>query len=198
MISILGAGPGNIKYLTLEAYEAIKNADKVIAFGRIGESISSLRSDIIKIDRVLELEKILKEEKDILVVASGDPLFFGITNFIKRNNYSIDRIYPGISSFQYLTSKLQKPWQDAYLFSVHGREFDLKTLVDKPISIGLVDKKHSPNWISNELKKMNLSGKITVGSYLSYETEKICEGKIGDVFENNEDLSVMVIEIDMD
>ena len=35
MIKVVGMGPGNINYLTMEAINAIKSADRVIAFGRI-------------------------------------------------------------------------------------------------------------------------------------------------------------------
>lgn len=198
MIRVAGAGPGHVKYLTFQTYEAIKEAKKVIAFGRIGESFKELRQDIIKVNRVFELLEYCENQEDLLILASGDPLFFGVTNFLKRNGIIIDEIYPGISSVQYLMAKTQIPWQDANLFSVHGREFDINTLLDKSLSIGLVDKKHSPNWISKSLFEKGARGKIKVGSNLSYEKESIIEGRIGDHFIDDESLSVVVVEIDLD
>ena len=198
MIRVAGAGPGHVKYLTLQTYEAIKEAKKVVAFGRIGDSFKELRQDIIKVNRVFELLEYCENQEDLLILASGDPLFFGVTNFLKRNGIIIDEIYPGISSVQYLMAKTQIPWQDANLFSVHGREFDINTLLDKSLSIGLVDKKHSPNWISKSLFEKGARGKIKVGSNLSYEKESIIEGRIGDHFIDDESLSVVVVEIDLD
>lgn len=198
MISILGAGPGDIKYLTLEGHKALIEAEKIIAFGRIGKSIESLVNDIVKVDRVIQILDHLENEKNILIVASGDPLFYGVTNFLKRSGVKIDKIYPGISSFQYLTCKKQISWQDAFLFSVHGRDFNIDELLNKSLSVGLMDKKHSPNWLSEELSKKGAKGKIIVGSNLSYESEIIMEGQIGDIFDTNNGLSVVVIEIDLD
>ena len=47
-------------------------------------------------------------EKDIAIIASGDPCFYGIANYIKNNFKGEIEIVPGISSFQYLMCKLQK------------------------------------------------------------------------------------------
>lgn len=198
MIRVAGGGPGSIKYLTLDVYDAIKNAKKVVAFGRIGESLSEIREDIIKINRVADLLYYTKEEEDLLIIASGDPLFYGVTNFLKKNKVEIKEVLPGLSSFQYFMTRLQKHWQEAFLFSVHGREFNIENLLNKPLSVGLVDQKHSPSWLSKELHKKGAKGKIFVGSNLSYEHEEILEGKIGEVFQKDESLSVVVVEIEMD
>ena len=88
MIKVVGAGPGNINYLTIEAKNAIERANHVIAFSRIGDGISEIRPDLIKVTRVLELFGILQEigsEQEIVILASGDPNFFGVVELLKKN-----------------------------------------------------------------------------------------------------------------
>ena len=125
MLRVAGVGPGNPKYLTKHVEEKIRQAKNVLAFGRISESLQRIREDIIRIDRVDQLLEFLKKEEEILLLASGDPNFFGIVNYLKKNQIEIEEVLPGISSFQYMTSKLQKPWQEAKFLSLHGREDDL-------------------------------------------------------------------------
>ncbi|MDO5037120.1 MAG: precorrin-6y C5,15-methyltransferase (decarboxylating) subunit CbiE [Tissierellia bacterium] len=199
MVAVAGVGPGDLRYLTLEVYEAIKKAHRVVAFGRVGQGVRELREDLIIVSRVKDCLDLAQEEGDLLILASGDPLFFGVVAFLKRSGVDIARIYPGISSFQYLSAQLQIPWQEAHLFSLHGRDMDLKELLDKPLSIGLTDKKTTPNVLSRALGQLGAQGRIIAGSYLSYgDKEVIEERKIGEDFSLEEGLSVVVIELEMD
>lgn len=57
-----------------------------------------------------------------VLLASGDPLFYGIGRKITRllgNQYT--RFYPAVSSMQLAFSRLGIPWDDAQLLSLHGR-----------------------------------------------------------------------------
>ena len=70
MVIVAGAGPGNPDYLTTEVRQAISQTPKVLAFGRIKESLAQIRQDIDSISRVDEvLEAVQKSSsKDILVL----------------------------------------------------------------------------------------------------------------------------------
>ena len=58
----------------------------------------------------------------IVVLTSGDPLFFGLGRLLLAN-FPPDRLtfHPHISAIQLAFSRLKLPWQDATLLSVHGR-----------------------------------------------------------------------------
>lgn len=200
MIFVVGAGPGRLKYLTLEAMELIKGAEYVIAFSRIGEEVSAIRKDIRKITRVQELLEMLNEiggEKNIVILASGDPNFFGIVELLKRNDLLLSHVSPGISSVQYMFSKLQKPYSHVVNHSVHGRDFDFTKLCGKTHSF-LVDSEKNANYISLGLKGAGFTGNICAGYNLSYEDEEIISFRIGDRIEEPSDLGVLVVEIDVD
>lgn len=61
----------------------------------------------------------------VVVLASGDPLFFGLGRLLLEHfNSSELEFYPHFSSIQLAFSRLKIPWQDAALVSVHGRATD--------------------------------------------------------------------------
>lgn len=198
MLTVAGVGPGNIKYMTMDVIDKIKDSKNILAFGRVGESIKSLREDYIQVSKVDEIIHYLNVEKDALLLASGDPDFFGIVEYLKRNNVQIKEVLPGLSSFQYMMARLEKSWQDAKFISLHGRDYDLSTIVDYKLIIALIDKNNSPSYISRELNKLGLKGVMNIGFNLSYEDEKIIKINIGEEVEDYSSLGVVVIENEMD
>lgn len=197
MLTVAGAGPGNPRYLTVDVVEKIKEAEAVIAFGRVGHSIRTIRDDYIEVNRVDQVIEILDKDRDILLLASGDPNFFGIVDFLKRKGVKVDRVLPGLSSFQYMMSKLQKPWQECIFVSLHGRDHDLEDILGHKLIIILIDKINSPSYISKELDKLGMKGRMYVGFNLSYDDEKIIRANIGDEIEDYTSLGVVVIENEM-
>lgn len=72
-----------------------------------------------------EIVACVAEDFSIVVLASGDPLFFGLGRLL-LTNFDAEQIqfYPHVSSIQLGFSKIKVPWQDACLVSVHGRSND--------------------------------------------------------------------------
>lgn len=198
MVQVIGMGPGDIKQLTLEAYEKIKNSEAVVAFGRISKTAELIKKPVYKISRVSELMDFVQRYEKVTVLASGDPCFYGIIQYIKDNGIEIEGITPGISSFQYMMAKLQKSWQGACFISLHGREEELGKVRASKTSIILTDSNNTPDSISRKLADMGVKGSIYVGFNLSYEDERIITVNIGDEIEIKSNLSVMVIENEMD
>lgn len=198
MLIVAGVGPGNKEYLTKIVEDKIRDTEYIIAFGRIGESLKDIRSDIVCVSRVDEVLKFVGEDKEVLLLASGDPNFYGIVNFLKNKGIVIKEVLPGISSFQYMMSKLQKPWENAEFLSLHGRKDDLKRVDDYKLSIILIDKDNMPSSISKRLYDLGIRGNIYAGFNLSYEDEKIINKKIGDEIDDVSSLGVVVVENEMD
>ena len=89
-LTVAGAGPGNIELLTQEAICAIKDADMVAGFERIASDVKPIRNDVKTLKGISEILDLPIETKKVLVLASGDPCFFGITEFIKNKNIKIN------------------------------------------------------------------------------------------------------------
>jgi cobalt-precorrin-7 (C5)-methyltransferase len=182
----------------MEAIEAIKSSDLVIAFGRIAKTAQQIRDDVQSVERVDQIIEMLDTHSDIAILASGDPCFYGIVDFLQRKGIAIDQVLPGISSMQYLMARLKKSWHSAALVSFHGRECNIEDIKRNKTSIVLTDGKYTPNYISHFLSIMGMKGKITVGFNLSYEDEMIVENEIGADIDDISTLAVVVIENEVD
>ena len=92
---------------------------------------------------------------EVVVFASGDPLFFGFANTIKRKMPEADIVvYPTFNSLQMLAHRLVMPYHDMRIVSLTGRpwpEFD-KALIERVGKIGvLTDKEHTPAVIAQRM-----------------------------------------------
>ena len=92
---------------------------------------------------------------DIIVFASGDPLFFGFANTIKRKMPEAEIVvYPTFNSLQMLAHRLVMPYHDMRIVSLTGRpwpEFD-RALIERVEKIGvLTDKEHTPAAIAQRM-----------------------------------------------
>ena len=91
----------------------------------------------------------------IIVFASGDPLFFGFANTIRKKMPEAEiTLYPTFNSLQMLAHRLVIPYHDMHIVSLTGRpwpEFD-KALIERTAKIGiLTDKEHTPAAIAQRM-----------------------------------------------
>lgn len=198
MIRLVGMGPGSLKHVTLEAIDRIKAADRVISFGRIAETAAEIRTDIQVISKVEKVPDMLEAVADNVILASGDPCFYGILDFLQKQRIAIDEVVPGLSSMQYMMAKLKKSWHASELISFHGREADIQSIRNCREAVILADSKHTPSYISHYLRDNGLKGKIYAGFNLSYDDELIVEKRIGEEIENIGTVALVVIENEMD
>ncbi|NNU77348.1 precorrin-6y C5,15-methyltransferase (decarboxylating) subunit CbiE [Clostridium estertheticum] len=198
MVYIVGIGPGNPKYIIPLAVETMEKVDVIIGFERAVASIPKTNVQKIIVKTLKNIMDYITEniDKDIAIIASGDPCFYGIVNYINNNFKGKTEIVPGISSFQYLMCKLKKPWQNAHLGSMHGRQEDFIEIVKSyEISVWLTDKSNSPQALCRKLFDNNIAATIYVGLELSYADEKIIKGTVEEIKDKVfDDLSVVVIE----
>mgnify|MGYP003604623769 FL=1 len=182
-IKVAGLGPGNPDYILPAARMAVTDSEIVIGGKRNIESIKELLNgkEIKYIDsRLAELAEYIKQNrmKKITVIVSGDPGFYSMLNYLE-NTFGREEleVIPGISSVQYMFARLGMHWYDAFISSLHGKEFDFAQKMNDCSKMGLLtDNKFTPRKIAEELfnKKQN-NVKIFVGENLSYENEKIWE-----------------------
>lgn len=199
MIYIVGLGPGHKDYIMIKALETMNKSDVIIGFKRAIDSLKFIDKKKIYINKLNDIDKFIGSEenkdKNISIVASGDPTFYGITNYIKSKTVLEIEVIPGISSFQYLTCKLKMPWNNAYLGSLHGRcEEFLKKINNNELSIWLTDKENNPSVLCKTLHEAEIKCKVIVGENLSYEDEIISEGSPEELLNKNySPLSIFIV-----
>ena len=140
-----------------EVLEVIKNG-KVFSGGKRHHEIVAplLPSDAQWIDIIAPLDAVFEQYHDkVVVFASGDPLFFGFANTIKRKMPDAEIVvFPTFNSLQILAHRLVMPYHDMRIVSLTGRpwpEFD-KALIGRAEKIGvLTDKEHTPTAIAQRM-----------------------------------------------
>ncbi len=136
MIYVIGIGTQGRMSLTERSNRAINGAGllaggrrhleefpesgaKKAAIGGKGKSLSDI-SPVI--------EKFIKRKgkRDVAVLATGDPLLFGIADFIiKKFGKANVEVIPNVSIVQEAFARIKENWNGLKVLSVHGRAFDL-------------------------------------------------------------------------
>lgn len=178
MITVTGIGPGEVSLLLNRVLDEIEQSDIVIGSSRqldiVPVTFTGLKKELPK--KLQELEMFLQKEKDkkIVVLASGEPLLYGIGNWMMAKFEAKDiQIIPGISSMQYMFSQLKLSMNDTYFTSSHGKEpnYDLILSLSK---VALVtDEKIGPYQLAEEIRHRGLKRTIFIGENLSYPNESI-------------------------
>lgn len=96
----------------------------------------------------------LKEGKRVVVLASGDPLFYGIGAFlIKRIGKDRVEVIPAVSAMQLAFARVKEPWQEAALVSLHAKPIEnlLPALEEKGLVGLFTDETNTPSAIARFL-----------------------------------------------
>ncbi|PLX73979.1 MAG: cobalamin biosynthesis bifunctional protein CbiET [Desulfuromonas sp.] len=155
-IHIIGAGVEGQEGFSQRAMELVEKADLLIGTNRLLALFPEFSGKTLVIDGNLGevIDAIGTASGAVVVLASGDPLFFGIGRYLLRNLPHADlEFVPNVSSVQYAFSKIREPWDDAIFISAQGR--GLKGAVDQIVAHDkvavLTDETHRPRDIAREL-----------------------------------------------
>lgn len=143
------------------------------------------------IDIIVPLDNVFEEYKNhdtIVVFASGDPLFFGFANTVKRMMPDANIVlYPYFNSLQLLAHRLIMPYHDMHIVSLTGRpwhKFD-EALITGYNKIGVLtdNKEHTPSAIASRMLKYGYNNyRISIGELLgNKEQERFSTYKLEDV-----------------
>ncbi|MCI5133666.1 MAG: precorrin-6y C5,15-methyltransferase (decarboxylating) subunit CbiE [Candidatus Electrothrix sp. AW2] len=157
-------------------------------------------------EMVFELAVALNQG-DVAVLASGDPLFFGIgRTLLERFGPERVHITPALSAVQLACTRFKLPWDDLPLISLHGRSpGDLAgRILTKPKVMLFTDHRNSPNHIAKELLTIleehndtaRIKGiRIRVAENLGCKDERLSRGTLADIAgQEFSQLNMMLIE----
>lgn len=130
------------------------------------------------IDSILSFVKHEMKNQRIVVLASGDPMFFGIgARMVDVLGAENILIHPNISSVSAAFARLKEPWSDVRVISLHGKKNErllLKALEKEDKIAVFTDPKNNPAWLAERLiEKKILNFKMCVLEALGSESEKI-------------------------
>jgi len=163
--TVIGIADTPTPHLSPEAWRAISHG-RVFSGGLRHHQLlaPSLPDDAIWIDITVPLTRVFNTYRslqdassavEVIVFASGDPLFFGFANTIRRLMPEAEiRLFPTFNSLQMLAHRLLLPYHDMRIVSLTGRdwhEFD-RALIEGAEKIGvLTDHVHQPSAIARRM-----------------------------------------------
>lgn len=129
---------------------------------------SYLPKQAIWIDIKSPLDEVFRQyqnyRESIVVFASGDPLFFGFANTVRRKMPQASIIlYPFFNSLQMLAHQLMMPYHDMRIVSLTGRDWHEldRALIERSQKIGiLTDHVHTPTEIARRLLEFGYSAYV--------------------------------------
>lgn len=199
-ITLIGIGMGAPGMWTVAAREALLEADAVAGASRMVESVEIDLGEKAVL-RAYDGKKILDwfentpQLRKLAVLYSGDTGFYsgasGLAETLReRQKAGKDQeiqleILPGISTVSYLASKLQIPWQDLELESLHGREAKPWEALERGKDVFLLLGGTEPVAEVSKIISEHGYGSclVSAGKNLSYDDEEI----LTDMAENMKD-----------
>jgi precorrin-6Y C5,15-methyltransferase (decarboxylating) len=134
MIEVIGTDAGAPATLPPLHQRALRRAAVVAAPQRLHEALRAWggnwdRDPAPALWATDQLEPLLAQlvalpaDQPVVVLASGDPLWFGIgRQLLQRIDPARLRFHPAPSCLQLAFARLGRPWQDAHWISLHGRD----------------------------------------------------------------------------
>ena len=120
---------------------------------------------------------------EIVIFASGDPLFYGLAGSIRRRWPEVEvEVYPYFSSLQMLAARVQMPYEDMRMVSLTGRDWHEldRALIERCGKIGvLTDGVHTPQAVAERMLAYGYSNyRMYVGEHLGGEQERVLIGRM--------------------
>lgn len=216
MIKIIGIGPAGSQWLTAEGKEAIQWAHLVVGSARQVESVvnlidysqssqtyNGLKDLVQSLDKYIAFQRERVENceqgistwtPDIAVLASGDPSLYGIAKYlIGIYGQEQIKVIPGISSLQYLFSKVGIDMNDVYLTSCHGRDVNYDWVFQMPKTGLLTDEGRGPFEIAAQARERGLNPRIIVGELLGYPEERIVLYRANELTDKDFAMNVAIV-----
>lgn len=133
-ILIVGIGDEGLQSISAATKRRIEEADLVLGSQRTLDLVPGGKAERVAIGTDLG-EMIRRIERDratkrIIVLASGDPLFYGIARFlVDRFGKEAFEVVPHVSSMQLAFARVMESWDEAYLTDLSQRT--LASVVDR-------------------------------------------------------------------
>ena len=183
LLHVIGLGLDGLQSLSPNALTCLQKAEVIAGSKSHLQTVEDyptrklpLGSNIVTwIDQIADL----LQQQSVVVLASGDPLFYGLGRLLtERFDRQCLRFYPQVSSIQLAFNRLGIPWQSATIVSVHGRQPDCLEQVLKqgksPLAV-LTDFVHTPGEIARLIRDIHppVQYRMTVCSQLGATEETI-------------------------
>lgn len=173
--TIIGISDSRDQWFQPEVMKVISGG-KVFSGGKRHHEIMAdhLPKDSVWIDITVPLADVFRlyeEHEEMVIFASGDPLFYGFANTVQRECPECEmKVFPTFNSLQMLAHRLCMPYHDMHVVSLTGRPWDRfdEALINGESLIGcLTDRNKTPHSIWQRMQEYGYN------NYMMYVGERL-------------------------
>lgn len=180
-VYIIGVGEGGASSLLPEALGIVSGAEILFGGERLLNMFPPFPGQKVAIKNNLpEVTRLIQDNlgrKRMVVLASGDPNFYGVAAYLTgKLPKEAFEIIPNVSPMQLAFARIKESWHDAALASVHSRPIeDIVEVVRSSDKVGLLtDEKHTPAEIARVLQARGIDNcRVYVCQDLGSDRESI-------------------------
>ncbi|MFL5245668.1 MAG: precorrin-6y C5,15-methyltransferase (decarboxylating) subunit CbiE [Gemmataceae bacterium] len=202
-IYIVGIGNDGLSGLTFRARSLLSSAELVLGAEPVLDLLAELPAERVRLGSDLaELVGLLTSnlgKKRMVIVASGDPLFYGVARYLcEKLGKDRFEVLPHVSSMQLAFARIKESWEEAYLTNLASHPLD--AVVDRIRTAELVglftSEKETPPVVARALLARGLDYfRVFVCENLGAPDERVTQGELGDIGELEfAPLNVMILK----
>jgi precorrin-6Y C5,15-methyltransferase (decarboxylating) len=200
---IIGIGSDGLSGLTSRARDILTSADFILGSEHALDLVAEVKGERVRVGADLqETIRILESNfgrKRMVIVASGDPLFYGVARYLcDRLGKDHFEVLPHVSSMQLAFARIKESWEEAYLTNLATHP--LETVLDRirvAETVGLfTSESEDPPKIARELLARGLDYfRAYVCENLGGPDERVTQGELAEIKEMEfAPLNVMILK----
>jgi precorrin-6B C5,15-methyltransferase / cobalt-precorrin-6B C5,C15-methyltransferase len=202
-IHIVGVGGDGLAGLTSRARDLVAGADLLVGSDGALRLLPEVNAERVRIGSDLgEVTEKLRAsfgKQRIVVVATGDPLFYGVARYLcDRLGKERFEVLPHVSSMQLAFARVKETWEEAYLTDLSVRSLDdVLDRIRTAETVGLfTSETYHPARIARELLVRGLDYfRAYVCENLGGKDERITQGELSEIQGMTFDgLNVMILK----
>ncbi len=202
-VHIIGIGSDGLAGLTARARDLLTSADVVLGSDNTLQLLPDLKAETRRIgpdlQEVVQLLETQLGRKRLVIVAGGDPLFYGVARYLcDRLGKDHFEVLPHVSSMQLAFARIKESWEEAYLTNLATHP--LETVLDRirtAETVGLfTSEEDDPPAVARELRRRGLDYfRAYVCENLGAPDERVTQGELADIQEMEfSPLNVMILK----
>jgi precorrin-6Y C5,15-methyltransferase (decarboxylating) len=202
-IHIIGVGSDGLAGLTAHARALLTETDLVLGSENTLERVPELKAerhpigtDLQEVVRTLEANL---GRRRMVIVASGDPLFYGVARYLcDKLGKERFEVLPHVSSMQLAFARIKESWEEAFLtnLATHPLESVLGRIRTAEIVGLFTTEQEDPPRIARELLARGLNYfRVYVCENLGAPNERVTQGELVEIKEMEfSPLNVMILK----
>jgi len=187
-VQIVGIGDDGVEGMTAQARRLVEAADVLVGPESCAPLVpESLRGRLVAAASLEELVDRIEAAgtKRVVVLASGDPLFYGTARYV-CSKLGKDRfeVVPHVSSMQLAFARVKESWEDAFLANLSGQS--IERVIDRVRSSETAGLFTSDQWPAPAVARALLDEGIDafqayVCENLGSPDERVTQGSLADI-----------------